>query len=59
MWFVIQVGGRGAGNVSTQKECIVKPPILYTREFTQEKATMNFLQLEPEFVPIRQDLYQL
>lgn len=50
MWFVIQVGWRDNGNVSTQKkECIVKSPILYTREFTQEKATMNFLQLEPEF----------
>lgn len=43
MWFVIHVGGRDTGNVSTQKkECIVKPSILYTREFTQEKATMHF-----------------
>lgn len=46
--FVMHVQGRETGNVSTEKkDCVVKPPILYTREFTQEKATMTFLQLEP------------
>lgn len=48
MWFFIQVVGRDTGNVSTQKkQRIVKAPIFYTREFTQEKPTMNFLQSEP------------
>lgn len=53
MWFVIHVAGGDTGNVSTQKkECIVKPPILSTREFTQEKATMNFLKLEPALLRV-------
>lgn len=46
-WFVLHVEGRDTSNVSTETDCIVKPPILYTREFTEEEATMNFLQFEP------------
>lgn len=53
MWFFIQVEGRDAGNVSTQKkQRIVKLPIFYTRELTQEKATMNFLQSAPALLRI-------
>lgn len=53
MWFFIQVVGRDTGNVSTQKkQRIVKAPIFYTGEFTQEKPTMNFLQSEPALLRI-------
>lgn len=44
----MHVEGRDTGNGSTEKEdYIMKPLILYSREFTQEKTTINFLQLEP------------
>ena len=46
-WFVMHVERRDTGNISTEKkDCIVKPPVLYTREFTQEQAITNLLQLE-------------
>lgn len=42
------IEGRNTIKVSIEKkDCTVKPPILYSREFTPEKANMNFLQLEP------------
>lgn len=48
MWFFMYMEGRDTIKVSIEKkDCTVKPPILYSREFTQEKANMNFLQLEP------------
>lgn len=45
-WFFMHVEGRNTGNISTEKDYIVKPLSLYTREFAQEKATTNFLQFE-------------
>jgi len=43
----MHVERRDTGNISTEKkDCIVKPPVLYTREFTQEQAITNLLQLE-------------
>lgn len=51
-WFVMSVEGRDTGNISTEKDCIMKPQILYTREFIQQKATTNFLQWEPALLRI-------
>lgn len=48
MWFFTYTEGRDTIKVSIEKkDWTVKSPVLYSREFTEEKANMNFLQFKP------------